>query len=83
MLVNFHTSRFVDHYLQPHTKPLPPYVKDTTDFINKLENVNDTLKDSILVKLNGKALHTNILTHDGIDAVKETLNNQAKKPIAT
>ena len=44
-------SKFVDHYLQPHTRTLPSYVKDTTDFINKVENVKDTSKDSILVTL--------------------------------
>ena len=30
-----------------------------------------------------KALYTNIPNHEGIEAVKKTLNNQAKKPIAT
>ena len=30
-----------------------------------------------------KALYTNIPNHEGIEAVKETLNNHAKKPIAT
>ena len=33
----------------------PSYVKDTTGFINKLENVKDTSKDSILVTLDVKA----------------------------
>ena len=40
--IDCHTSKlsqFVDHYLQTHTKALPCHVKDTTDFINKLENV--------------------------------------------
>ena len=76
-------SKFVDHYLQPLVKSLPSYVKNTTDFINKLENVKDTLEVSILATLDVKALHTNILNHEGIEAVKETLINQAKKPIAT
>ena len=30
-----------------------------------------------------KALYTNISDHEGIEAVKETLNNQAKKSLAT
>ena len=30
-----------------------------------------------------KALYTNIPNHEGIEAMKETLNNQAKKPKAT
>ena len=42
-------SKFVNHYLQPHAKALTSYVKDTIDFINKLESVKDTSKDSILV----------------------------------
>ena len=84
--IDCHTSKlskFVDHYLQTHTKSLPCYIEDATDFINKLENVKDTSKDSILVTLDVKALYTNIPNHEGIEAVKETLNNHAKKPIAT
>ena len=51
--------------------------------MNKLENVKDISKDSILVTLDVKALYTNIPNHEDIEAVKETFNNQAKKPIAT
>ena len=58
-------------------------VKGTINFINKLENVKDTSKDSILVTLDVKALYTNIPNYEGIEAVKETLNNQAKKPTAS
>ena len=39
--------------------------------------------DSILVTLDVKALYTNIPNHEDIEAVKETLNNQTKKPTAT
>ena len=45
-------------------------VKDTTDFINKLENVKDTSKDSILITLDVKALYTNISNHEGTETVK-------------
>ena len=84
--IDCHTSKlskFVDHYLQLHVKAPPSYVKDTTGFINKFQNVKDTSKDSILVTLAVKALYTNIPNHEGIEAVKEILSNQAKKPIAT
>ena len=64
-------SKFVDHYLQPHAKVLPSYVKDTIDFIKKLENVKDTSVDSILVTLDVKAFYTNILNHEGIEVVKK------------
>ena len=74
-------SKFVDHYLQSHAKALPSYVKHTTDFINKLSI--DTSKDSILVTLDVKVLYTDTPNHEGMEAVKETINNQATKPMAT
>ena len=66
--IDCHTSKlskFVDYYLQPHVKAPPSYVKDTTDFINKFQNIKDTSKDSILVALAVKALYTNIPNHEG------------------
>ena len=50
--------------------------------MNKHENFKDKSKDFILVTLDVKALYTNIPNHEGIEAVKEELYNQAKKPIA-
>ena len=41
--INCHTykiSKYVDHYLQPVMKEIPSYVKDTNDFINKINNHN-------------------------------------------
>ena len=40
-------------------------------------------QDFILVTLDVRALYTNILNHEGIEAVKETLNNQSSKVIGT
>ena len=67
--IHFHTSKlskFVNHYLQTHAKGLPSYVKHTTDFRNKLENVKDKSKDPILVILDVNTLYTNIPSHEGI-----------------
>ena len=63
-------------------KALPPYVNDTIDSINKLENAKYISKDSILVTLDVEAVYTKTPKHEGIEAVKDTVNNQAKKPIA-
>ena len=76
-------SKFVDHYLQPRAKALPSYVKSTTEFTSKIENVKETSKDSILVTLGIKPFYTNIRNHEVIEIVKEALQKQAKKPIAT
>ena len=77
-------SRFVVYHLQSHAKVLPSYVQDTIDFINKLETFEYNSKDSMLVILDVRALYTNILTHHvGIEAQKETNNNQTSESIAT
>ena len=76
--VECHTSKiskFVDHYLQPHAKSLPSYVKDTSDFINRINETKDINKDTILVTLDVKSLYTNIPNHEGIEAVKSTLSS--------
>ena len=84
--IDCHTSKifkFVNHYLQPHTKILLFCVKETIDFIKKKPGkVKKTSKESILVTLHLKALQTNIPIHEGMESVKETFNNQAKEPIA-
>ena len=76
-------SKFVDHYLQPHAKSLPSYIKDTSDFIKRINETKDINKDTILVTLDVKSLYTNILNHEGIEAVKRALNSVSQKPIAT
>ena len=61
--VNCHTSRtseFVDYYLQPEVKKLKYYVKDTTDFIKKIEAIDHVSVDSYLVSLDVRSLYTNI-----------------------
>ena len=47
--VNCHTGRiseFADYYLQPEVKKLKSYVKDTTDFIKKIEAIDHVSDDS-------------------------------------
>ena len=61
--VNCHISRisnFVDYYLQPEVKKLKSYIKDTTDFIKKVETMDHVSDDSYLVSLDIRLLYTNI-----------------------
>ena len=62
---------------------MPSYVKDTSDFINRINETKDINKDTILVTLDVKSLYTNIPNHEGIEAVKSSLNSVSQKPIAT
>ena len=57
-----HTSRmsqFVDYYLQPEAKKLKSYVKDTIDFIKKIEAIDHVSDDFYLVSLDVPTLYTN------------------------
>ena len=72
-------SKYLDYVLNPVMQHLPSYVKDTTDFINKIKNIK-LKKDCYFVTLDVSSLYTNIPHGEGIDACKyflrkETLNN--------
>ncbi|XP_072025089.1 uncharacterized protein [Amphiura filiformis] len=76
-------SELLDFHLQPLAQGLPSYVKDTTDFLNKLDSLKDIPNDSILVSLDVKGLYTNIPHDDGITACKEALDNRTNKTPST
>ena len=57
--VNCHTSKissFVDYHIQDSAQSLKSYVKDTTDFINKLNTLGELPEESYLVTMDVKAL---------------------------
>ena len=57
--INCHTSeisRFVDHHLQPLVREIPSYIKDTNDFINKIDNFA-VPPNSFLITMDVKSLH--------------------------
>ena len=79
-------SQFVDCYLKPLVCAVPSYVKDTTDFLNKLTNLNtiNTLPDNaILVTLDVTSLYTNIPHSEGIEACRFFLRKRNDKHIPT
>ena len=53
-------SKYVDYHLQPIVKQIPSYVKDTDDFINKINAVKSILKNSYLVTKDVRPLYTNV-----------------------
>ena len=75
--INSHTSRiskYVDFHLQPLAQQLPSYIKDTSHFLRKLDNLKDTNPQSILVTLDVKSLYTNIPNDEGIVVVREAIS---------
>ena len=48
---NSKISKFVIHCLQAHAKALPSYMKDISDFVNKVSETENITKDTFLVTL--------------------------------
>ena len=83
--INCHTSetsRFVYYHLQPLVREIPSYIKDTNDFVNKINNFK-VLENLFLFTMDVKVLYTNIPNNDGIAAVKGKHSNYTKKTAAT
>ena len=77
--INFHSnliSNNVEFHLQQIGKNVPSYVRDTTDFLQKLDKIKNTPNNTLLVTFDVKSLYTNIPNAEGIKAGKEASNNQ-------
>ena len=61
-------SAFVDHFLAPIVRQSRSYLRDTSDFLNKLTAVQDTKAGDILVTLDVSSLYTNIPNLEGLNA---------------
>ena len=84
--VNCHTntiSKYVDFHLQPIVKNIPSYVRDTTNFLQKLDKVKNIPNDCLLLTLDVKSQYTNIPNNEGIKAVREVYDSHPDKTVAT
>ena len=72
-----YVSAFVDRERQPLLANIPSYIKDTTDFLNKLSRFNNLPDNTILITLDVTALYSNIPHNDGIGACKKHLDRRA------
>ena len=77
-------SSFVDTLLQPISKIQKSYLKDTTDFINFIENTKVKTR-TFLVSMDVTSLYTNIPQNEGIEIVCKAYENFYKDnpPIPT
>ena len=83
--IECHTSKiseFVDHHLQPVVQETLSYVKDTNDFLNKLEICSSEIdNNTILVTMDVKSLYTNIPNDEGIRATRTFLTRAGKSSL--
>ena len=84
--VDCHTSRislFVDYHMQDSAQSLKSYVRNTTDFINKINTIGELPEEAHLVTMDVEALYTNIPNDEGLQALKEAIDKKQHKSVAT
>ena len=65
-------SGFIDYTIKTLVPDLQSYIKDTTDFLNKINAVTAPI-DCLLATIDVSALYTNIPNVEGISAVRDAL----------
>ena len=69
-------SAFVDIFLNPIVPNSEHYVKDTTDFVNKIDTVGKVHAHSIVGTLDVTSLYTNIPNEEGIQTIESILEKE-------
>jgi hypothetical protein len=57
--------QFIDFHLRPFVENLPSHIKDTTDYLTKMENLAIP-ENTTLVTMDVTSLYTNIPHDDGL-----------------
>jgi len=70
----YRLSEYIDSFLQPLATKHPSYIKDTYHFLEKLKEFQ-VPKQSFFVTIDVESLYTNINNTDGINAVKDSFQN--------
>ena len=77
-------SAYIDSFIKPLAQLVPSYIKDTNDFLYKLEQqISQIPHDAYLVTIDVVSLYTNIPHRDGILATKEALERRTQKEPVT
>lgn len=71
-------SQFVDHFINPLVKLTKSFIQDTTDFLNRLQEVGPLPENCYLVTLDVTSLYTNIPNYEGMRAVTKALSKHRK-----
>ena len=76
-------SSFIDSILQRLMQFIPSYIKDTTEFFNKLASAKTIPLDVLLVTMDVTSLYANIPHVDGVDACSKFLIEHCVTDIST
>ena len=73
-------SELADHFLQPLVQSTPSFVRDTTDFLSKIDEIEDLLPGTMLCTIDVTSLYTNIPNEEGIRACAAQLAQHRPNP---
>lgn len=70
-------GQFLDRYLQPSVEKMTTFIRDTTDFLVKLDQVqlttDEVMEQTIMCTIDVKALYTSIPHQAGLEAVEAAI----------
>ena len=77
-------AELVENELTEHVRSLPSFLQDTTDFLKKLNEINQPLPDNaIMFCLDVKSLYPSVPRKEAREACKAALNDRSTQSIPT
>ena len=76
-------SGFLDSHLKPTAAKVKSYIKDTNNFLRKLENLPKLPDDVILCTIDAVGLYPNIPNDEGLLFLKKALDKRRIKTVST
>ena len=70
----YQIAEYIDHFLQPLASKHDSYLKDTSDFLNKLKETKIN-ENSLIVTLDVESMYTNIDHESGLAAVRKAFKD--------
>ncbi|XP_033121407.1 uncharacterized protein LOC117120505 [Anneissia japonica] len=71
-------SKYVDRILRPFATSANSYIKDTTDFLCKLQDIENLPQGTLLATMDVEALYSNIPHEDGLQAISDTVTDNTE-----
>ena len=71
-------SAFLEYHLKPLSQKVKSFIKDTNDFLKKLNELRDLPDDFILCTIDVVGLYPNIPHKEGMEAIRKALDKRRK-----
>ena len=69
-------SAFLEYHLKPLSQKVKSFIKDTNDFLKKLNELRDLPDDFILCTIDVVGLYPNIPHKEGLEAIRKALDKR-------